>query len=84
MRDTAVISITIALPEALLARLDMLVPPEQQSQFIAEAVDRLLILEEQLTAINESAGIWRDENHPDMLTDADIDNWLKKLRSSWQ
>ncbi|HFE65634.1 MAG TPA: hypothetical protein ENJ93_00105 [Chloroflexi bacterium] len=83
MRDTAVISITIALPEALLARLDMLVPPEQQSQFIAEAVDRLLILEEQLTAINESAGIWRDENHPDMLSDTDIDNWLKNLRSSW-
>lgn len=81
--DTTVISITITLPRSLLVRLDTLVPSEQRSQFIAEAVGRQLTLEDQLAAINESAGIWRDENHPDMLTDTDIDNWLKNLRSSW-
>ena len=82
--DTAVILITITLPASLFARLEALVPPEQQNRFIVEAVNRQLTFEEQLAAINESAGSWRDENHLDMLTDADIDSWLKKLRSSWK
>ncbi|HID53629.1 MAG TPA: CopG family transcriptional regulator [Anaerolineae bacterium] len=75
--------VTVTLPEKLLARLDARIPSRQRSQFIAEAVENQLAIEEQLNALEESAGAWRDENHPDMLTDEDIDAWLRNLRSSW-
>jgi len=29
---------------------------------------------------NNSAGIWTDENHPDMQDEAEIDQWLENLR----
>ncbi|NKQ34803.1 MAG: hypothetical protein HF973_04215 [Chloroflexi bacterium] len=75
--------ITVTFSEKLLARLDDRIPPRQRSQFISEAVENQLAIEEQLDALEESAGAWRDENHPDMLTDEDIDAWLRNLRSSW-
>lgn len=74
--------VTITLPKAVLARLNELVPARQRSRFIAEALDRRLALEEQLLALDETAGAWSDENHPDMLDDAGIDGWLNTLRSS--
>ncbi len=62
--------ITVTFSEKLLARLDARIPPRQRSQFISEAVE------------NRLAIAWRGENHPDMLTDEDIDAWLRNLRSS--
>ena len=75
--------ITVTLPRALLTRLDEHVPPRQRGRFIAEALEERLALEEQLAALDETAGAWSAENHPDMLTDEDIDHWLDNLRRSW-
>lgn len=75
--------ITLTLPKALLARLDATVPARRRSRFIAEAIEERLAIEEQLTALEESAGIWSDERHPELRTDADIDNWVRELRASW-
>lgn len=75
--------ITVTLPAALLARLDERVPPRQRSRFILEAIEERLALEEQLAVLDETAGAWTDENHPEMKTDDDIDRWLTNLRASW-
>ncbi len=75
--------ITVTLPKALLTRLDEHVAPRQRGRFIAEAIEERLALEEQLAALDEAAGAWSAENHPDMLTDQDIDRWLDDLRGSW-
>ena len=75
--------ITITLPEELLKRLDTIVPRSQRSHFIATAIQEQLALLEQLAALEESAGAWTDENHPEMLTEADIDRWLAQLREGW-
>jgi len=40
-------------------------------------------LAEQIAALDETAGVWTDTNHPDMRTEEDIDRWITKLRSSW-
>ncbi len=75
--------ITVTIPQELLLRLDKFVPQRQRSQFIALAIQTQLAIAEQANAIEESAGIWRDEDYPEMKTDEDIDAWLKELRQGW-
>jgi hypothetical protein len=50
---------------------------------VAAATDDALRLK-LLQAIQESAGIWEDENHPELATPEDIDRWLRRLRSHWR
>ncbi len=75
--------ITVMLPEALLSRLREYVPARQRSRFILEAIEERLALEEQITALAETAGAWSDQNHPEMRTDEDVDHWLDNLRQLW-
>lgn len=75
--------ITVTLPETVLERLDEIVPSRQRSHFIALAVQEQLALLEQVVALEETAAAWTDKNHPEMLTEADIDQWLADLRSGW-
>jgi predicted transcriptional regulator len=76
--------ITIRLPGAILKRMNELVPARQRSRFVSEAVTERLALLEQVVALDESAGAWSDENHPEMQDEEAIDRWLTALRSSWQ
>jgi metal-responsive CopG/Arc/MetJ family transcriptional regulator len=75
--------ITITLPKGLLLRLREHVPARQRSRFILEALEERLALEEQVAALEESAGIWSEQDYPEMRTEADIDRWLSDLRRSW-
>ncbi len=75
--------ITVTLPQAVLARLRAHVPARQRSRFILEAIEERLALEEQVAALEETAGAWSDPNHPEMRTGEDIDRWLSDLRGSW-
>lgn len=75
--------ITISLPQPLAERLKARVPPRQRSDYIARVLAEQLALEEQLSALEETAGCWRDENHPDLEGDEDIEAWLANLRGSW-
>jgi hypothetical protein len=81
--------VTVSFPQSLLQRLNECVPSYQQSRFIAAAIDKQLVviekrlsIEEQLRAIEEGAGAWSDEHHPEMKTGEDIDNWLNNFRYS--
>lgn len=75
--------ITVTLPQAVLARLRAHVPARQRSRFILEAIEERLELEEQIAALDETAGAWSDQSHPEMRTEEDIDRWLRDLRRSW-
>ena len=75
--------VTVSLPKSLLERLKERVPGRQRSSFIAAALEDRLVLEDQLEAIEESAGSWSGENHPELMTDDDVDAWLAELRSAW-
>jgi hypothetical protein len=75
--------LTVMLPGSLLVRLDERVSPRGRSRFIAAAIEERLALVEQLAALDETAGAWSDENHPDMATEEDIDRWLQALRRAW-
>jgi len=75
---------TVSLPITLVERLRALVPPRKRSAFIAEALEEKLALAEQAQAFEEAAGIWSDEDHPEMATGEDIDRWLAELRGNWE
>lgn len=75
--------VTVTLPEELLAQLDARVSSRQRSSFIAAAIETQLALVEQQIALEESASVWTDDNHPDMMSETDIDLWLNQLRQSW-
>lgn len=75
--------ITLSLPTNLVERLKALVPPRQRSAFVAEALQERLEEEETQRVLEETAGIWSDEDYPEFATDEDIDRWLRELRASW-
>ena len=75
--------ITVTLPRELVERLDVRVPSRQRSRFIANAIESQLAIEEQLAALEETAGIWTEENYPNLKSDKDIDSWLQNLRQTW-
>lgn len=75
--------ITVVLPAGLVERLRAHVPARQRSRFILEAIEERLATQELLAAIDETAGAWADEDHPEMRTPEDIDRWLAQLRNSW-
>ncbi|MCL4263764.1 MAG: hypothetical protein KJ069_11135 [Anaerolineae bacterium] len=75
--------VTVTLPEELLAQMDARIPSRQRSIFIATAIETQLAIVEQQAALEAAAGAWTDDNHPDMLGEADIDAWLNHLRQTW-
>jgi hypothetical protein len=75
--------VTITLPKLVLQRLNEVVPARQRSRFISEVLTERLALEEQVLALEESAGAWTEESHPEMQDGAAIDRWLTRLRQSW-
>jgi predicted transcriptional regulator len=76
--------ITISLPVDLVSRLNALVASRRRSQFIAQAIEERLAIEEQTAALEESAGAWSAENHPDLDRPEAVDRWVRELRASWE
>ena len=72
--------ITVTVPTDVVERLDELIAPRQRSQFIVAAIERQIALSVQVVVLEETAGAWKDENHPGLQTPADIDRWLDDLR----
>ncbi len=76
--------ITVSMPKALLSKLDSIVSFKQRSHFINKAVSKQIAIVKQTQGIEESAGIWTDEHHPDMQDDKAIDKWLEEIRQDWR
>jgi len=75
--------ITVSVPSDLLALMDQHVLPRQRSAFIAEAIKEYLDRIIDLEVFEQTAGAWKEEDHPDLRTPEDIDRWLTELRNSW-
>lgn len=75
--------ITISLSKELAQQFKSLVPSRQRSAFIAKLLEEQLALQQQVNALNESAGIWQDKNHPELAADG-VDTWLKNQRKKWE
>ena len=58
--------LNILLPEDIIRDLKELVPARQRGRFIAETLERELRRRRLLAVLDETAGAWKDEDHPEM------------------
>jgi len=73
----------LVLPKELLKSVDSLVGARKRSLFIAEAAKEKLERERFPTALDTTFGSWKDENHPELTTQAELDEHINKLRASY-
>lgn len=76
--------INVMFPTRLLEELAELAPPRKRSQIIVAATTDYVQRLRLLRAIQESAGLWEKESHPELATPEDIDKWLRRMRSNWR
>jgi len=72
--------INVTFPTTLLEELRRYVPRRERNKFILEATERELEKIRTLKAIQESAGAWSDEDHPDLMTVEDVNHYVRELR----
>jgi hypothetical protein len=67
-------------PEDLLTAIDRLVGARKRTKFIVEATQEKLERLRFSAALERAAGAWKDENHPDLKTQGDINQYLREIR----
>ena len=74
--------LNLYLPKDLVEDLRRHVPARERTRFVAQVLARELRRLKLKAAIEASAGAWRDEDHPDLATPADIDRWIEAGRAT--
>ena len=68
----------IVIPEPLVTEIDRLVGKRGRSEFLAQAAQKELRRLQQIRALENVAGAWRDKDHPELKAGAA--RWVKDLR----
>ena len=77
--------INVTFPATLLEELREYVPKRERNQFIVEATEKLLKrtrLKKVLESLRQEPA-WSDEDHPDLMTVEDVDNYVRRMRETW-
>lgn len=69
-----------SLPKDILDDLKKSVPRKEQSKVVAEAIKKELKRIKLERALEESFGVWNDNNHPELAEGTD--KYIRKLRKS--
>jgi hypothetical protein len=76
--------IIVAFPESLLGDMKRFVPARKRNEVIVAATEELLRKIRLLAVLEETAGTWTDENHPNLATSEDVEAWLGDVRARWR
>ena len=68
------------ITKSVMDDLRRAVPARERTRFVEEVLAREIRRRKLREAIDKSYGAWKDEDHPDMLTGADIDRWIEEQR----
>jgi len=71
----------VFLPEGILADIDQLFGKGKRSTFLTEIADREIRRQKLLRALDEAAGCWKDEDHPELKNGSAA--YVKELRAGW-
>lgn len=74
--------ISVSFPKDLLEEIRRFVPSMHRSRIIVEGTSRMIAFFKQQKALKEAAGIWKEEDHPE-LADG-VHSYIHSLRDSWQ
>jgi hypothetical protein len=68
------------ITKSLMDDLRRVIPARERTRFVEEVLAREIRRRKLKSALKASAGAWKDEDHPDMMTGADIDRWIEEQR----
>lgn len=68
------------ITKSVADELRRLIPARERTKFVEEVLARELRRARLKDVLARTAGAWKDEDHPDMLTGEDIDRWLEEQR----
>jgi hypothetical protein len=68
----------VILPVDVVADIDKLVGKRGRSAFLAELAQREIKLRRQRDVLQETAGAWKSQDHPELAQGADA--WVRKIR----
>ena len=68
------------ITKSLMDELRKAIPARERTRFVEEILARELRRRKLKAALKASAGAWKEEDHPDMMTGADIDRWIEEQR----
>ena len=68
----------IVIPEVLVTEIDRLVGKRGRSEFLTQAAEKELRRLQQIAALENLTGAWKDKNHPELKGGAA--RWVKHLR----
>jgi hypothetical protein len=69
----------VPVPQRIAAAIDKITGPKHRARFVVEVLETELRRREQLAALEESAGCWKDENHPELANGPEP--FIRDLRS---
>jgi hypothetical protein len=61
--------------------LRRLIPARERTHFVEEVLARELRRARLREVLARTAGAWKDEDHPDMMTFEDVNRWLEEIRA---
>lgn len=70
----------VILPRDLLDEIDRVAGPRRRSTFLAEAAREKLARLRFDQAAARAFGAWKDEDHPELLTDDGMNRFLQRTR----
>jgi len=76
--------INVTFPASLLEELKTYVSPRERNKFIVEATEsqiKRIRLRKVLADLRQEPA-WSDEDHPDLMTVEDVNNYVRKLRET--
>ncbi|GFP18623.1 hypothetical protein HKBW3S42_00505 [Candidatus Hakubella thermalkaliphila] len=71
----------VILPDELINAVDSLVGKRGRSRFLAEALREKLERLELLKALEETAGVLKEEDHPEWSSSEKVAAWVESLRA---
>jgi hypothetical protein len=68
----------VPIPKRIAAGIDKIAGQKHRTRFIVEVLETELQRREQLAALEEAAGCWKDENHPELANGSEA--FVRELR----
>lgn len=68
----------IVIPEELALQIDSVAGKRGRARFVTEAVSKQLRQHQQLHALREAAGAWKDEDHPELAQGSEA--YVRQMR----
>lgn len=71
----------VLIEEDIVKEIDRLVGKKKRSSFISEATKKELKRLKQFSLIKKLKGVWKDEDHPELVGKKGTYKWVRKLRA---